>query len=188
MGLAKSNIIKLTNRLKKEGYEIKRSHGYRHSTAFVNKHGFYVYISADDDQNRFLIRTAKSEKDFSGGINSFVEATSSYKEAIKRVNSKLIESIKELLDSNSVAVIDYPIISLTYDLGNMEDAEIFKSKFDLTTEKDKFKELNIQSLELLPDKSAEEEEWTIGNVDIDLNYINNNATLLKEFIFFTDSI
>jgi hypothetical protein len=175
MGLAKSNITKLTNRLKKEGYEIKRSHGYKYSTAFVNKHGFYVYISANDDKNRFLIRTVKDEKDFSGGTNSFAEVSSSYKEAIKKVNEKLLESIKEFIDSNSLAVIDYPIISLTYDLGNMEDAERFKTKFDLATEKDQFKELNIQSLELSPDESAEE-EWTIGNIDINLNDINNSVT------------
>ena len=73
MGIAKSIIIKVTNRLKKIGYEIKRSHGYQHSTAFVKApNGAWVYISADDDFERLLVRTAEHERDFTGGTNNFV--------------------------------------------------------------------------------------------------------------------
>jgi len=188
MATAKSNITKLTNRLKKIGFEIERSHGYKHSTAFVNKNGFYIYISSNDNRNDFLIRTASDNKDFSGGTNSFVEVTSSFEEAIIRVNSKLKESINITLDSNSVAMIDYPTIALTYDLGDSTDADTFKNKFDTATETDKFRKLNIPSLEILPDPEADEDTWNIGNVDIDLTLINNNPVLLKEFIDFTDSI
>ena len=73
MGMAKSIITKLTNRLKKIGIEYKRSHGYKHSTAFVSKNGKYVYISADDDRYEVLVRTAKNDKDYTGGSNNFVK-------------------------------------------------------------------------------------------------------------------
>jgi len=71
MGKAKSIITKITNRLKKLGYDCKRSHGYRYSSAFVSKNGQYVYISADDDREKVLIRTAENEQDFTGGQNNF---------------------------------------------------------------------------------------------------------------------
>jgi len=188
MGAAKSAITKLTNRLKKEGYEIERSHGYRHSTAFVNKNGFYVYISADDDRNNFLIRTAKSNKDFTGGQNNFVEfsltSKNGFDKAIKLTNRLLNQEIMRYLDSNSVVEVDYPIVTLTYDLGDLDDAGRFKDKFDKATDSDKFKELNIPYIELLPD---EENTWTIANVDIDISELKDKS-LLKEFIKFTDSI
>jgi hypothetical protein len=57
MGISKSNITKLTNRLKKMGFSIKRSHSYQHSSALVVKNGKSVYISSDDTRpGEVLIR------------------------------------------------------------------------------------------------------------------------------------
>jgi len=185
MGVAKSAITKLTNRLKKEGYEIKRSHGYRHSTAFVNKNGYYVYISVNDDDRRFLVRTANHDKDFTGGNNTFVSfsGSSDFREEIDHVNCILNRSARDYMDSSSVVSVEYPIITLTYALGNSEDAERFESKFDNATDSDKFKILNIPSIEILPD---DEDTWNISNVEFDISEIDKD--LLKEFIYFSDSI
>jgi hypothetical protein len=183
MGTAKSNVIKLTNRLKKKGFEIEKSHGYGYSTAFVSKSGFFVYISINDGDSEFLIRTALNKKDYTGGTNSFVNVTSSFEDAIKRVELKLNESIRLYLDTNSVAIVDYPMISLTYDLGDSDDAERFKNKFDLAANSEKFS-LDIPPIEILPD---DENTWCIANVEVDLSEINN-PSLLKDFISFADSI
>ena len=84
MGVAKSIITKLTNRLKKEGFNYERTHGYKHSFAYVWKEeDNVVYISVDDNSfnyfsqwdnesgHKVLIRTAKDIKDFTGGTNNF---------------------------------------------------------------------------------------------------------------------
>lgn len=184
MATAKSNIIKLTNKLKRLNYNIEIYHTNDTSRAFVNKNGYYIYISSNDNRNDFLIRTAKDNNDFFGGTNSFIKITSSFEEAINRVNLKLKESINIKLDSKSVSRINYPMIRLTYDIGDFSEANIFKNKFDIAT--DKFIELNIPSLEIVPDPEAEEDTWNIGIVDIDLT--KNNASLLKEFIDLVDSI
>jgi len=94
MGHAKSAITKITNRAKKNipGSSYTRSHGYRHSIAFICLNNKYVYISCDDDSNRVLVRAAKDEKDFTGGQNHFAELGSG-----KYEFDKVLKLINELI-------------------------------------------------------------------------------------------
>ena len=97
MGFAKSVITKVTNRLKKEGFNVKRSHGYRYSNAYVERNGKWVYLSADDDfspvNGKMLVRTAKDDRDSSGGPNNHVSICNE-----KNDFSKVIALAKKLTE------------------------------------------------------------------------------------------
>ncbi len=100
------------------------------------------------------------------------------------MNTLELEEVKGL--SNSVVSIEGNVVTLTYDLGDLEDAERFASKFDRAVENNS---LDITSLELLTDDCGEEddEEWTIGNSELT---INDSTTIsdIKLFLDFVDSI
>jgi len=87
--------------------------------------------------------------------------------------------------SNSVVSIEGNVLTLTYDLGDSNDAERFASKFDKAAENT---DLQVTSLELLYDEEDEDfPEWTIGNSELTIND-NTSFEDVKTFIEFVDSI
>ena len=94
---------------------------------------------------------------------------------------------KELMElSNSVVSVEEDRIVLTYDCGNIEDAENFVSKVKRKFENDFSNNFNI-AIYVLEDESGEDEEWTIVNIDIKYSSTDSIEDI-KKFISFIDSI
>ena len=68
-----NQFIFIKKTLKNKGFlDIQIKKGYQYfSGFFTSKSGQIYYISYSEGQKDFLIRTAKSYKDYSGGINYF---------------------------------------------------------------------------------------------------------------------
>ena len=95
MGVAKTIVMKVTNRMKKRGFEFNRFYGYEEASAFLKSpEGKWVYISADDSRgNNLLIRSAENDKDYRGGQNHFVQVDSTRNEFNKAM--ALIKRLSE---------------------------------------------------------------------------------------------
>jgi len=103
---------------------------------------------------------------------------------------KTEKKFKNLKESyNSIVSIKNNVITLTYDLGSLEDSEIFDNKF-----KEEAENFNIEiEGSIINDPSYNEEEdengveWYLYNATITFNE-NTNINKIKEFIDFCDTI
>jgi hypothetical protein len=103
----KSCITKITNRLKKNfGWECKRFHGYKHSSAFVRlPNNRLLYFSHSDIEGFYnkdlLIRTAKHDKDYTGGQNNFVNLGNCTSRNLDIAAEKINSMFSKYIDSES---------------------------------------------------------------------------------------
>lgn len=84
----------LTEIMKKEGFSlVSFSRGHFYFSAFFEKNGKYIYVSSDDVRysvngwyNNLLVRTAKHDKDYTGGSNDWATLQGLPEKANKLIN------------------------------------------------------------------------------------------------------
>ena len=75
-------------------------------------------------------------------------------------------NLQNILTYGSVVFIENNVITMTFDLGDEEDAERFEKKYQkLVESEDKIS----STISILLDESEDECPWSIANIEIELN-------------------